>query len=86
MFNDLSETVATNFKRYEKQETEMQDAYMQLKLFEQSTSEKNIQLEQQVAQLDANVDKLRYQLRQKKHARSKSEEDLLSSEEGYKGF
>ena len=38
---------------------------MNQKLLEQVTSEKNVQLEVQVARLEANVNKLRYQLCQK---------------------
>ena len=38
---------------------------MNLKILEQETSEKNLQLDTQVTRLEANVNKLRYQLRQK---------------------
>ncbi len=48
----------------------MFDQIMHLKLLEQSASEKNLSLETQVAKLEANVDKLFYQLCQIKHTRT----------------
>ena len=54
-----------HFRRYEKQEIEMFNQIMSMKLLEQKTSEKNVELETQVAKLEANIDKLRFQLRQK---------------------
>ena len=50
---------------YGKQEIEMFNQMMNLKLLEQKTSEKNLQLETQVARLEGSVDKLWYQLHQK---------------------
>ena len=38
---------------------------MELKMLDQEKSDKNLQLETQVAKLEATVDKIRYQLRQK---------------------
>ena len=55
----------THYACYEKQEIEMFDHIMQLKLVEQSTSEKNVNLETEVAKLNCDVAKLRFQLRQK---------------------
>lgn len=43
----------------------MFDHIMQLKLLEQQTNEKNVQLETQVERLDATINKLCYQLQQK---------------------
>ena len=53
-----------NSKCHEKQEDEMFEHIMQLKQTEQSTSEKNVDLETQVAKLNCDVAKLRFQLRQ----------------------
>ena len=58
---------ASHFSRYEKQEVEMFNHIMELKQVEQSTSEKNVDLETQVAKLNCDVAKLRFQLRQKKY-------------------
>ena len=44
----------------------MFDQIMHLKMLKQNTSEKNLSLGTQVAKLEANVEKLCYQLRQKK--------------------
>ena len=54
-----------HYDRYGKQEISMFNQIMDLKMLDQEKSEKNLQLETQVARLEATVDKIRYQLRQK---------------------
>ena len=54
-----------HFRRYKKQEIEMFNQIMSMKFLEQKTSEKNLELETQVAKLEATIEKLQYQLRQK---------------------
>ncbi len=56
---------ASHFARYEKQEVTMFNHIMQLKQAEQSSCEKNVDLETQVAGLNCDVTKLCFQLRQK---------------------
>ena len=55
---------AEYFIRYEKQETWMYDQLTHLEFLEQETSGKML-LWQQIAKLDANIDKLWHQLHQK---------------------
>ena len=54
-----------HFNRYEKQEIDMFNQIMNLKVLEQDTAEKNLRLETQVAKLEGNVNKLCFQLQQK---------------------
>ena len=56
---------AEHFKQYEKQETEMFNQIMHLQMVEQETCERNLSLEQGNDRLEANVEKLRFQLQQK---------------------
>ena len=56
---------ASCFACHEKEEIEMFDLIMKLKSPEQFTSEKNVDLETQVAKLNCDVGKLHFQLRQK---------------------
>lgn len=56
---------ASHFACYEKQEVEIFDHIMQLKQVEQPSSEKNVDLETQVARLNCDVAKSRFQLRPK---------------------
>ena len=56
---------ASHFSRYEKQEVAMFNHIMELKQTEESSCEKNVALETQVAGLNCDVAKLRFQLRQK---------------------
>ena len=54
-----------HYEWHGKQEIEMFNQIMNLKLLEQESSDKNLKLETQVARLEASVDKLQYQLCQK---------------------
>ena len=56
---------AQHFQRSEKQETDLFKQIMDQTLVLQETNKKNLALEQGNARLEANVDKLRYQLWQK---------------------
>ena len=69
---------AKHFVRYEKQETSMFNEVMRLKMNEQELIEKNLSLEQQFCGLHAEIDKLRYRLRQKNIQESNLRRTYLS--------
>ena len=54
-----------HYDRYGKQEIESFNQIMDMKMLDQEKSEKNLKLETQVARLEATIDKLRFQIRQK---------------------
>ena len=56
---------AKHFASYEKQQNDTLADYLKLTMLQQETGEKNLILNQQNAKLEATVDKLRFQLRQK---------------------
>jgi len=77
---------AEHFKQYEEQETEMFTEIMHLNLVEQETCERNRSLEQGNARLEANVEKLRFQLRQKNIHESNLRKTFLAQKKELKAL
>ena len=75
---------ASHFVRYEKQETEMFNKIMNLKMIEEEYSQKNLDLNIDVAKLKAEVEKLRFQMRQKNVHESNLRKTFLSQKKELK--
>ena len=56
--NSCHKLNVNHFDRYEKQETKIVDQIIHIKILDQEVAEKNVSLEQEIAKLEANVDKL----------------------------